>query len=430
MALMRNPIMEPIVLDSLFPQKRTLESGFHPSSLVTDSEADELLSAAKPDVSQVVLEQDPNKILNQRILESLNRVLASSGSAAIETLDPQDFTPEKVAGNILNSISGFLAAFAAQNPDQEKLDGFFSQIREGFERGFSEAKEILQGFGALEQVEQDIQKTYELVQDGIDGLEKQVNNNPVSTPAINELEQTYSASFSKSQSGSITIKTQEGDLVTVDFSKSASSSVSTYVSVANQSVEKGFEQQVSASANLSFSVQGNLNQDEQKAVEKLMHRIDKIADKFFEGKFEQAFRKAANIKFDGEQLSSFSVDLNTEISRSVQATRTESTSAPIVEPAPLGQDESEDGSTQITVPKADTAEDLIKTLEEISDNEEGAQLLKSPRETIRDLFKGIAEYKLEKDPVLKSLESSSEKLLKDLVTGIQDVLRSLPGLNS
>lgn len=134
--------------------------------------------------------------LNAQILEASSRVAVKSGSesqallfrAAIDrineflapTLGPdalqasmgQDNSPEATAGRILSFATGMFGVYAAQrpndDPDQVAAD-FVRIVRGGFEKGFNEAREILQGLQVLRgEVESGINRTFELVQKGFD----------------------------------------------------------------------------------------------------------------------------------------------------------------------------------------------------------------------------------------------------------------------
>ncbi|MDR0440014.1 MAG: DUF5610 domain-containing protein [Candidatus Accumulibacter sp.] len=85
---------------------------------------------------------------------------------------PQDYSPEATAGRILSFSTGFYDAYARQHPgeDPETLaQNFVDVIRSGFERGFDDAKNILQGLRAFSgNVEAGVMRTYELVSQGYD----------------------------------------------------------------------------------------------------------------------------------------------------------------------------------------------------------------------------------------------------------------------
>ncbi len=124
------------------------------------------LSAANP--------AHAHKLLNQQILASLNEVLELDGQAKIETLEANDFSPEKVAGRILSFIQAGIGLLAGEAGTDERKNELLNKAIEGVERGFAEAKEILSGLGVLEgKVAEDIEATHELIFQGVDELRAQ-----------------------------------------------------------------------------------------------------------------------------------------------------------------------------------------------------------------------------------------------------------------
>ena len=83
-----------------------------------------------------------------------------------------DFSPEATAKRIVDFASSFFGAFQANNADQDgnsQIDGFSELIRGAIEKGFAQAKDILEGIAKISQgVTADIDETLVLVMKGID----------------------------------------------------------------------------------------------------------------------------------------------------------------------------------------------------------------------------------------------------------------------
>lgn len=106
-------------------------------------------------------------------IDRINELLAPElGPDAIQGAMDQDNSPEATAGRILALSTGFFDAYAAQHPgeDGDQLArNFVDLIRGGFEKGFNEARDILEGLDVLSgDIESGIMKTFELVQKGFD----------------------------------------------------------------------------------------------------------------------------------------------------------------------------------------------------------------------------------------------------------------------
>jgi len=129
--------------------------------------------------------------------------------------------------------------------------------------------------------------------------------------------QNYQASYSYSETMSLTLKTQEGDTISVDFrqlyaeyqeyksemyAESSPSGVRYFEST--EALEAThFEEQ------FGFSVQGDINDDELAAIFAVFEQVDELANNFFNGNIEQAFKQAVEMDIDFEQLQSVELNL-------------------------------------------------------------------------------------------------------------------------
>lgn len=118
---------------------------------------------------------DSLALLYRSAIEHINETLSSGRGVDVigEAAANQDNTPDATAGRILSFATGFFDAYAAQHPDKDAetlARDFVDVVRGGFEKGFAEAKHILDGLGVLggSDVETGIMKTYELVMKGFD----------------------------------------------------------------------------------------------------------------------------------------------------------------------------------------------------------------------------------------------------------------------
>ena len=101
-------------------------------------------------------------------------IFLGQGLGGIGQAMGQDNSPEATAGRILSMSTAFFEAYAAQHADEDPetvVRNFVELIRGGFEQGYREAEDILNGLGVLGEgspVAEGIQKTYALVQQGYD----------------------------------------------------------------------------------------------------------------------------------------------------------------------------------------------------------------------------------------------------------------------
>jgi hypothetical protein len=116
--------------------------------------------------------KEPQALLFSSTVNHINMLLEPElGPNALQNAAiSQDNSPEATAGRILSISTGFYEIYAKQHPgeDPEKVvKNFVDVIRRGFEKGFNEAKNILQGlqvFGG--DIATGVMKTYDLVAKG------------------------------------------------------------------------------------------------------------------------------------------------------------------------------------------------------------------------------------------------------------------------
>jgi hypothetical protein len=119
--------------------------------------------------------QQSQALLFRSAIEHINSLLGPElGANAIQAAAGQDNSAEATANRILSLSTAFYDAYAAKHkgddPEQVAKD-FVELIRGGFEKGYGEAKEILQGLKVFNgAVESGVTKTYELVQQGYDNF--------------------------------------------------------------------------------------------------------------------------------------------------------------------------------------------------------------------------------------------------------------------
>lgn len=126
---------------------------------------------------QVSLQAGNNSmaLLYRTAIDGINEYLAPElGPDAIGQAMGQDNSPEGTASRIVSMSTAFFEAYAAQHKNdapEDVIRNFVELIRGGFEQGFNEASDILNGLGVLGEgspIAQGINQTFELVQKGYD----------------------------------------------------------------------------------------------------------------------------------------------------------------------------------------------------------------------------------------------------------------------
>ena len=142
--------------------------------LATPAEARTQLNAAIVAASfEVAISSgnEPLALLFKSAINSINDILKPElGENAIQNAVDQDNTAAGTAGRIVSISTGFYEAFKRQHPGEDEaevLSKFMNAISSGFEQGYQEASDILQGLGVLDgDIASGIAKTHELVLQG------------------------------------------------------------------------------------------------------------------------------------------------------------------------------------------------------------------------------------------------------------------------
>jgi hypothetical protein len=267
-------------------------------------------SRATPATAQPAIRNaaDAQALLANRLAERLG--LPQGALAGAQS----DYTPEKVAGRILSFIEQRLQSEQAGGADSSKLRGLLEQARSGVEKGFAEARKILDGMGVLQgKVASDIDDTYQKIQDGFSDLNKRFNPDAALIEGTTKLA-AYSERFAaQAETFELSVTTREGDRLRISIAQ-ASASYSQVGVVASSSDSGSALAAVSRSGSMQIgawqvSVEGDLNEKELASLEKLFTQVQDLSGKFYAGDMAGAFDRAMALQMDGEQLASMSLRL-------------------------------------------------------------------------------------------------------------------------
>jgi len=251
----------------------------------------------------------------------------SSNISPQESLSESDATVvlfdfEEVARTVMDFIGGSILAAQANGANDDELKEIFEQTRTGANLGIDQAIGELKDLSILDDdLSQGIEKSRDLINKNIDGLyekifpsDKQANRKIVhDAPNVkkSELESQLFASYDKSSELSIT--TTDGDVVSISFSE-----LQEYANTerhAYKSDGKGASDNFSTASsqyheiNFSYSIEGEIDEEEKAAIEALIKDVNSLQKDFFSGNVDKAFEKAIELGFDNEQISNFSMDL-------------------------------------------------------------------------------------------------------------------------
>ncbi|MBG0838982.1 DUF5610 domain-containing protein [Ectopseudomonas toyotomiensis] len=319
-----------------------------------------------------------------------------------------EYTPEKVAGRILGFIEQRLQSEAAAGADPAKLDKLLSQARDGVEKGFAEARKILDGMGVLKgQVASDIDDTYKRIQDGFGDLDKRFGS-AAPGASDNVAVAGYSERFSAlAETFDLSVTTRDGDRLRISVAQaSASWSQSSFAASSDGKATTVVGSNQSGSLRIGgwqVDVEGELDDDEIKALEKLFSQVQDLSDKFYAGDLAGAFDRAMALDMDGEQLASMSLRL----------TQTSVRQATDAYGAVAGQ-----GASAVNAGLQEYAQGLLDALRSAGD------LAQDAGGMLKELLKG--GFSLDERFDLPRLEKA-DSLNRSLLDGLQSLLAGQAG---
>ncbi|GFD80772.1 hypothetical protein KUL118_36340 [Tenacibaculum sp. KUL118] len=288
---------------------------------------------SKQQTASVTVSSSQTSIGMRIVSSSLNQSLEIDGQKPkdikeknVEEKSNSLFDFEKVARNVLKFVGGVIRGAADGGASSEKLNSLFSQAREGVSRGFTMAEKDLAGF-MNEEIQQGMTKSRDLIDTGINDLETDIlgrqQPNAVTLSSLNAVAAT------DEKSGSLLIRTKDGDEVSFSFESLRSFQAAQQINFQAQasqeqaggsgeqsesSISASYSQQTSYQyyerSGISFSLKGELDEDELASIADLVGQVQDLADTFYSGDIDKAFEEALKLGFDDKELVGYALQLN------------------------------------------------------------------------------------------------------------------------
>lgn len=316
---------------------------------------------------------------------------------AEKQLAERDERASTAANNILKFVELQLQKDVADGSTPEQLESRINAALEGFEQGYGEATDAL---GSLNLMSEDLQSEIALTKDkvlaGIEQFKVDYLGQEASEPVTEETEpevsspsRTSEAAYLEKQSAglandfSFELTTRDGDKVTVNASMlmAQSREFGAYsASGQGQSINMAYMSEASyRESNFAFSVDGDLDQDELKAINNLLNQVNDLAVDFYQGDVNKAFDKALELNYNSEEISSFSVSL-TQV-KNFTAYQAYQTDKPVFNANAINQ----------LKPLADFTSQLVGVEREVEN------LFSHPRELLSDVLQQINQLQQPQD---------------------------------
>ncbi|WP_440054311.1 DUF5610 domain-containing protein [Pseudoalteromonas sp. T1lg65] len=241
------------------------------------------------------------KLLDDKLAEALG-----IEKPAKEKKDKPLFDFEAIVKNVLDFVQGAVKKAKVDGKKGDELRSMLDDARKGVMQGIDEATDELKGMGVFnDEIEDGIEKSREGIFKGLEDFEKE----------LFEPEQPKTFAVSAAQFASLSNKaeysftTAEGDEVTISFSDAYAQSSAASAQQRGDKFGAAYSTNQTHEVNFSISVNGELNADEQKAINEMMKDIRDVSDSFFAGEYDNAFELAKSLKLDSEHITNFNMDL-------------------------------------------------------------------------------------------------------------------------
>lgn len=329
----------------------------------------------------------------QVLLNKLADQIPEMTAEKLSSLDAENFTPDKVAGRIGDFVAKGLDAARARGASDERLQQMYDAAVQGVEKGFREARDILDNLNMLNGgIADQVDKTEKLTFEALAKIA------PVDREATAQAVIGVAERYRSAEAMSLLVKTQDGDEITIDFSRSQSYDA-TFGAGADSDGHAASWMDVSRSESSQylFSVEGELDEGEIDALQQMIRDISGVANEFFNGDVQKAFEQSTEISFDAGELQSMELDMNYSRSRAQAGTYEQvgSLTQPVDKPGlRLGQ--------------------LMKDLAE-SAGAPSLGFLQSQAQTGRDLMSGLVKQDLRFTEAPHKLQDRYHNNLKQLL---------------
>jgi len=143
----------------------------------------------------------------------------------------------------------------------------------------------------------DLDDAVSRVNEGLDDLDGEAARNIESSASV------LSAETRLKQHSTIRIRTQEGDIVRFDLRFAERVSATDVAVTDGDTIFASTQVEMSSRTRMALKVNGDLNEAELAAIQKVFAQAESIANEFFDGDLAAAFDMAAGLEYDTEQLA-------------------------------------------------------------------------------------------------------------------------------
>lgn len=241
------------------------------------------------------------------VKNKLSEALGISSNNKMNATGEFDF--ESVTNNILSFVTGAISNAKDKGASDETLKNMLSDAQKGLKEGLASASDELSQLGLLSgSIKKGIDETAVQLKNGLESFEEELFT---STEQIQSGFSSYKEGnyYNLTEDATFQFTTNEGDKVSISFNSDYQQQSASVLNLSDNSLDYSSSSSSRFEGAFSFEVNGDLNEDEQQAINELMNSLQQVSDLFFNGNLEDAFEEATEISMDPTHLASFSMDL-------------------------------------------------------------------------------------------------------------------------
>ncbi len=254
---------------------------------------------------------------------------ASDVKVSLSSQNPvSGFDGDQVQSVVLASVERRLAQARANGASEQEIEKLKDQALKGAAKGFQEAKDIIRGLGRMtpemeDKIDMTLANMQQAIQDEDFSLVDKNSSNDL--PVAASSQQLVSKGYLRTQQSlSLQLQTASGKGIDINISQNKE-----LLSGLKQNGNQLLSQwQMQSAGAISFSVQGDLTEQEKEAIGMLIGQVGQIAEKFFNGDLDEAFKLAQELELDDEQLVAMSLSMRKEQTRAASLYQQQAPSLP------------------------------------------------------------------------------------------------------
>ena len=282
------------------------------SSTQASNNSTQITSSSAPSADTLTITSSKSIIVQQVITQQVEIALQINSPAASTNKhdrdehhghhEDDDSALDNLANKVKQKIHDEKTSHSKGMPDEDSHAAAVKTVSMQVEQGFKKAETVLNKFGIMDDsAANNVEQARSLINQVI---EQEVATTSVETSMVN------AANATRELSSALQVTTRDGDIVTINISQSQSLEAASAVSNNSSLAYAG----ASSSLQLNVSIQGELSEKERESINKVVERVNEIAEKLFSGKTGAAMKKLSEFEINTQQLADMSLNMSSKIS--------------------------------------------------------------------------------------------------------------------